>query len=80
MWTTFAIGSERSCDGLVVKVVTLCLSIFFIIVTSYGHMLNGVASLDQVLLGVLMSLWTVLTVNFLLKERIFAHVKKLHQG
>ena len=81
MWMTFAVGREWSCDGKVaVKVVTLCLCLFFISITSYAQLLNGVASLDQVLLGVSMGLWTVLTINFLLKDRIFAHVKQLHSG
>ena len=81
MWMTLAIGSERSCDNKVpLKVITLCLCIVFIAIASYAQLLNGAASLDQVLLGVSLALWTILTVNFLFKERIFAHVKKLHSG
>ena len=80
MWSTLALSNERSCTSIAPKIVTFCLCLFMIYATSYVHLLNGTASIDEALLGVLLSIWTVVTFHFILMPRIFTHIRRLHQG
>jgi len=43
-------------------------------------MINGDASLDQILLALLISVWSVVSFNYLVKDRTLRHVRRLHRG
>lgn len=79
LWSTLAWQTPNKC-GCFVRTFSLLVCCFVILICSYGHMLNGAASIDQLLLGCLLGVWTVLNMQTFAKKAIFEHTERLHRG
>ena len=74
MWTTMALGPQPRLNTGAKKVLVLVISVFVILVVTYGRMINGDVSIDQALLGFMLAIWSVLTCHFCCKDAIYQHV------
>jgi hypothetical protein len=79
LWATYALSPRTSCK-IYTKILTAILGLVVVLLSTFGHMYNGDASIDSVMLGGLLAVWTVSTFHNLLREPIMAHIKELQKG
>lgn len=79
IWAANALKPDSSCK-LVVKIATLIAGLLFCTLLSLGHVYNGDTSLDQMIFGALLAVWSVVFTHTMLMNPIIEHVKELHLG
>ena len=79
VWAAKALTPDSTCK-LPVKIISLCAIGSFGFSVAYGHLNNGDSSVDQLLFGFLLAVWSFSFIHTMLMIPTIDHVRDLHQG